>query len=130
MGGILARMTVCAYCGDVIRKGVPPVSHGCCVQCFRARLWDDDGDAMLTVDEIGPEQFEKAKTDRARFRGIPGNALMHARERGGECVRMLKHLPAAIEREDEMMIAMFVRDAVMFAGQAFRGWRAYRIMKG
>lgn len=85
---------------------------------------------MLTEQEIGTEQFEKAKNDRARFRGVPGNALMHARERGGECVRMLKYLPAAIERGDEAMITMFVRDALMFAGQAFRGWRAYRIMKG
>lgn len=128
MGGTLTRKTVCAYCSIVIREGVPPVSHGCCYSCFKARLWDDEGEAMLTEDEIGKEQFEKAKNDRARFRGVPGEALRHARERGEECARRIRLV--ARDDFDDSVKPSFVNDAVTFAMQAFRGWRAYRIMKG
>lgn len=131
MGGTLTRKVVCAYCANVIREGVPPVSHGCCFDCFTARLWDDEGEHMLTEDEIGKEQYEKAKVDRARFRGVPGEALRQARERGAECARLLAAVKAEAGQEPQSATAVRARvDAVTFAMQAFRGWRAYRIMKG
>lgn len=86
---------------------------------------------MLTEQEIGREQFEKAKSDRARFRGIPGQAREYAESRGADCARVLAELKATDHNAPwEAHVTRIERDAVMLARQAFRGWRAYRIMKG
>lgn len=136
MGGMSTKV-VCAYCGVTIIEGLPPVSHGCCDDCFNVRIWDEGGPFMLTEEEIGKEQFEKAKIDRARFRGVPGEALAAARERGGECIRLIQE--TQLKDADtghwapyvrEAMWTRMERDAVSLAVRAFRAWRAYRIMRG
>lgn len=82
---------------------------------------------MLTEKEIGKEQFEKAKADRARFRGIPGQAREYAESRGEQAAWRLR---AIRDTETGTSFDIFERESVMYAQQAFRGWRAYRIMKG
>lgn len=85
---------------------------------------------MLTEDEIGKEQFEKAKNDRARFRGVPGAALQYARERGIEAARRMDWITARPDDYTEAEKNSIENDIQTFTRQAFRGWRAYRIMKG
>lgn len=83
---------------------------------------------MLTEPEMGAEQWEKAKTDRARFRGIPGQAREYAASRGEQAAWRMRII--ARSDVDGGVKPVMEREAVMFAQQAFRGWRAYRIMKG
>ena len=86
----------------------------------------------LTKDEIGDEQYAKAQTDRMRFRGAPLLALTHARDRGALAVAHLLSLKAALDADlhSELARSRFAADAELCARAAFKGWRAYRLMKG
>lgn len=87
---------------------------------------------LLTKDEIGADQYEKAHNDRARFRGSPVIARAYAAERGSIAVTHMQSLDRAVKEGDRSHAAMaaFAQDAAMFARMAFRGWRAYRLLKG
>jgi len=86
----------------------------------------------LTLDEIGDDQWAKAHSDRARFRGSPAIARGYAAERGGIAVLHLQSLQRAVTSGDYSETARlhFAADAELFARMAFKGWRAYRLMKG
>ena len=87
----------------------------------------------LTVEEIGAEQFTKAQNDRARFRGSPVLARGYAAERGTLAAVQMGLLKLSRDIAGEYTEAdrlRFSQDAAMYARMAFRGWRAYRLMKG
>ena len=88
--------------------------------------------SVLTLDEIGAEQYAKAHNDKMRFRGAPGSARQYAVDRGRIAVSHLDALTRSLADStySEDARNRFCLDAEMFARHAFRGWRAYRIMKG
>jgi hypothetical protein len=93
-----------------------------------------EGIMPLTVEEIGPEQYEKAKNDRARFRGVAGAAYSYAQDNGAaaarlitiECSKPRDHWPQHLIDTDYYR---FTNDAILMLSRAFKGWRAYRLMK-
>lgn len=92
-----------------------------------------DGRMKLTVAEIGVDEYKKAERDRAWFRSTPAAAKGYARERGNYCREQMMYatLPDALGNlQRDAHFYRFQQDAVMFARNAFRGWRAYRLMVG
>ena len=87
---------------------------------------------MLTREEIGDEQYNKGMNDRSRFHHAPALARSYARERGSLAATHLESFRRGLACGDrsETALHQFAQDAAMFARMAFKGWRAYRLMKG